>query len=238
MLAQFARQYSDCHIVVTCRIAAVDYTFEPAFTYLEMADFAPDQVEAFVRAWFWDEHDKDKGVALAKGMLTEWAKPEHAGIRDLGRNPLLLTLLCLNYAETQSFPARRVEIYEEALDALLKKWDASRQIKRGSLYKTLSLGRKRQMFARIAFDALGRNEIVFAQADLERRLVDTWPTCRSCQRPSTSTGRPCCGRSSPSTASSPSRPIASFPSLISPFRSTMQPATLPKHGFRRTGHAA
>ncbi len=172
MLAQFARQYGDCHIVVTCRIAAVDYTFEPAFTYLEMADFAPDQVEAFVRAWFWDESDKDKGVALAEGMLAALELPEHKGIRDLSRNPLLLTLLCLNYAETLSFPARRVEIYEEALDALLKKWDSSRRIQRGGLYKTLSLGRKRQMFARIAFDAMARGEVILAQADLERRLVE------------------------------------------------------------------
>ena len=172
ILAQFARQYSDCHIVITCRIAAVEYTFHHVFTYLEIADFAPIQVEAFVRAWFWDESDKDKGVTLGRGMLEQWARPEHAGIRDLGRNPLLLTLVCLNYAETLSFPTRRVEIYEEALDALLKKWDTSRRIERGGLYKTLSLGRKRQMFARIAFDALVRNEIVFPQAFLERWLIE------------------------------------------------------------------
>ncbi len=171
-LALFTRQYNDCHFLITCRIAAVEYTFEPAFTYLEMADFAPDQVEAFVRAWFWDETAKDKGVALADGMLKEWERLEHAGIRDLGRNPLLLTLLCLNYADTLSFPTRRVEIYEEALDALLKKWDASRQIKRGSLYKTISLGRKRQMFARVAYDTLARNEIVFPQINLVRWLVE------------------------------------------------------------------
>ncbi|MCB0151460.1 MAG: hypothetical protein KDE01_27885, partial [Caldilineaceae bacterium] len=62
------------------------------------------------------------------------------------------------------------EIYEEALDALLKKWDSSRQIRRGGLYKTLSLGRKRQMFARIAYDAFARSEIVFPQASLEAWL--------------------------------------------------------------------
>ena len=34
------------------------------------------------------------------------------------RNPLLPTLLCLNDAKTLGFPALRMEIYEEALDAL------------------------------------------------------------------------------------------------------------------------
>jgi len=172
LIEQFSRQYDGCHIVVTCRIAATEYMFDPAFSYLELADFAPDQVDAFVRNWFWDPANPDQSAGLAERMLAEYDRPEHVGIRDLSRNPLLLTLLCLTYAETLSFPARRVEIYEEALDALLKKWDASRQIQRGSLYKQVSLGRKRQMFSHIAYDAFVRGEIVFRQADLERWLVD------------------------------------------------------------------
>ncbi len=172
MLAQFARQYGECHIVVTCRIAAVDYTFEPAFAYLEMADFAPDQMDAFVRAWFWDDSDKDKGAALAEGMLAALELPEHKGIRDLSRNPLLLTLLCLNYAETRPFPARRVDIFSEALDVLLRQWDESWLTKRSSFYKSLTLGRKQQMFAQIAFDTFSRNEVIFPQTNLERWLAE------------------------------------------------------------------
>lgn len=169
-IEQFTRQYDGCHIVVTCRIAATEYTFDPAFVYLELADFAPDQVDVFVRNWFWDAAKPDAGIDLADRMLTEWAKPEHAGIRDLGRNPLLLTLLCLNYAETFSFPPRRVEIYQEALDALLKKWDSSRQIQRGSLYKSLSLGRKQQMFSRIAYDGFTKGKLLVPQVDLEAQI--------------------------------------------------------------------
>ena len=169
-IEQFARQYDGCHIVVTCRIAATEYMLDPAFLYLELADFAPDQVEAFVRNWFWDPEEPDRSVGLAKRMLTEWAKPEHEGLRDLGRSPLLLTLLCLNYVEALRFPVRRVEIYQEALGALLKKWDASRQIQRTSLYRTLSLGRKQQMFSHIAYDNFLHDEILFAQADLEGQL--------------------------------------------------------------------
>ena len=88
MLAQFARQYGECHIVVTCHIAGVEYTFDPAFAYQEMANFAPDQVDAFVSAWFWDESDRDKGVALAEGMLAALELPEYKAIRDLSRSPL------------------------------------------------------------------------------------------------------------------------------------------------------
>ena len=123
-----------------------------------------------MRNWFWDPDEPEQSANLTVGMLVEWERPEHAGIRDLARSPLLLTLLCLNYAETLSFPVRRVEIYQEALDALLKKWDTSRQIQRGSLYRILSLGRKQQMFSRIAYDGFLQGEIVFTQADLETQL--------------------------------------------------------------------
>ncbi|HFD40681.1 MAG TPA: NACHT domain-containing protein, partial [Anaerolineae bacterium] len=166
-LERFARQYEKCHIVITCRIAATEYTFGPAFTYLELADFDQEQVETFVRRWFWDEQEPGKSDRRAEQMLTELQQAEHRSIRDLTRNPLLLTLLCLTYEETLSFPARRVEIYEEALGALLKKWDASRGIRRRSLYGRLSPGRKEQMFARIAYDAFIRGDLLFARRDLE-----------------------------------------------------------------------
>src|SRR5438067_6287634 len=57
----------------------------------------------------------------SKRFLTEFKKEDNKGLRDLARTPLLLTLLCLAFNETLTFPQRRVEIYEEALDALLKK---------------------------------------------------------------------------------------------------------------------
>ena len=170
-LERFARQYDQCHIAITSRIAATEYVFGAAFTYLEIADFAPEQVDAFVRNWFWDKKKPDQSSKTAAQMLEELEQPEHQGIRDLTRNPLLLTLLCLSYAETMSFPARRVEIYQEAIQALLKKWDSSRQIRRGSLYKTLSLGRKEQMFARIAWDGFVAGSALFSQDDLASRLV-------------------------------------------------------------------
>lgn len=171
-LEEFARIYSDCHVVITCRIAAIDYELEPTFTYLEVADFASDQVELFIRAWFWDESNKEDSMATANRMLAERAKPEHKGIRDLTRNPLLLTLLCLSYEATKSIPSRRVEIYEEAFEALLRKWDNSKGVDRGTAYKDLSFVRRRQMFARFAFDTFRVGKVLFDQSQLEKWLVE------------------------------------------------------------------
>lgn len=95
---------------------------------------------------------------------------ENKGVRDLGRSPLLLSMICLAYEETLSIPKRRVELYEEALDALLKKWDSSRKIKRDQTYKQLSLGHKRQMFAQIAAEYFDKGEIFFHKKDLARKI--------------------------------------------------------------------
>jgi len=159
-----ADQYQRSRCVITCRTAASDYQFE-RFAYCELADFTEDQIRTFVGRWF--QRDGAKHTAF----LAEIAKPDHDRLRDLARTPLLLTLLCLAFDETMTFPPRRAELYEEALDALLKKWDASRSIKRDSVYRMLSLGHKRQMLARIAAETFAKNELFMRQDDLAERIA-------------------------------------------------------------------
>lgn len=149
VLTNFANQYPEIQICLTCRIAASDYSFEQ-FTYIEIADFDEKQVKIFVGKWYHED------MRMHRSFLTEFNNPRHEGIRELTKTPLLLALLCLAYDETLSFPLRRVDIYREALDALLKRWDSSRGVKRDDIYKDLSTVRKEQMLSRIAaqnFDA-------------------------------------------------------------------------------------
>ena len=162
-MRDFTNQYPKNKHLITCRIAATDYTFEK-FTYVEMADFTPEQVQVFARKWFARDETK------AKRFVDELSRDEHRGLRELVQTPLLLTLLCLNFEETLTFPARRAELYEEALDALLKKWDATRNIQRDAMYRGLSLGRKRQLLARVAAEFFERDEIFFRQSDLAQRV--------------------------------------------------------------------
>lgn len=164
-IEQFSRNYHDNQFLMTCRIAATDYNFGD-FTYVEMADFTPAQVQAFVGKWF--AQDEQKGEIF----LAELAKPESERLQELARTPLLLALLCLAFHETMAFPQRRVEIYEEAIDALLKKWDSSRNIRRDEIYRDLSLGRKRQMFARIAGETFEKGDYFIPQRKLERMIVE------------------------------------------------------------------
>ena len=163
-LRNFSNKYFLSQSLVTCRIAATEYAFDK-FTYLELADFTDTQVKKFARKWFKDSPKKRKLFEEA------FRRPENKGLRELARIPLLLSLLCLSFDATLEFPQRRVEIYEEALEALLKKWDATRSIKRDEIYRGLSLGRKRQMFARIAAQTFQDGKYFLSQTTLSKQIA-------------------------------------------------------------------
>ena len=149
-LNDFVYQYSDCMILITCRVAATDYSFTQ-FEYVEMADFDEIQMGCYIDLWFVGDGVKRKACRSA---LLE--NEENKAVRELAQTPLLLALLCLVYEERGEFPPNRDEIYDEATRALLVKWDSSRNILRDGVYKQLSLKHKQKMLAHIAahtFDA-------------------------------------------------------------------------------------
>jgi hypothetical protein len=164
-LRDFSWQYLDSQCLITCRIAATEYQFG-RFTYVEVADFTDDQVQTYVYKWFTD--DPAKGGRF----LAEITRSEQHRLRELSRTPLLLSMLCLAFGETESFPQRRADIYGEALDALLKRWDSARNVKRDEVYHGLSVGRKRKMLALIAAETFERGEHFLAQEQLERQIAD------------------------------------------------------------------
>ncbi len=166
---EFVQKYDKTQCLITCRIAATDYSFQP-FSYVEIADFSDKQVKTFVGNWFRREDEKD--LKTYERFIKELEEPDNKGLRDLARTPLLLTLLCLAFNETLSFPRRRAEIYKEAVDALLKKWDSSRRIKRDEVYQQLSIGHKENMLARIAAETFEDNEYFIPQARLEKFISD------------------------------------------------------------------
>ena len=163
-ICSFSREYPRAQILVTSRISATEYTFE-GFKYLEIADFNDEQMQAFVGKWF------NYDAITAQQFWDEINQPENQGLRELGRSPLLLTMLCLAYSENMSFPHRRADLYTEALDALIKKWDSSRRIRRDSIYKQLSPLRKQQLFAWLAALSFEAEKYIFTQEALTSRMT-------------------------------------------------------------------
>lgn len=164
-IVNLSTKYKKCQYCTTCRTAATDYSFDQ-FTYLEVADFDPSQQLKFITQW----HGEDK-VKLDL-FLTGWNDNQQTGLRELGRTPLLLTLLCLAFEETLGFPARQVDLYKEAIDALLRKWDTSRLIGRDSFYKDLSFSRREHLLEAIAAKFYFDSRTAFRKNEVEAVILD------------------------------------------------------------------
>ncbi len=167
----FIEKYDLNNIVITCRIAASDYNFQN-FAYVEMADFTDKQAEAFVRRWFAESKSK------INGFLKELEGSDNKGIKEMTTSPLLLTLLCIQFDGSMALPPSRSEVYEEALEVLLKTWDGHRDINRGDLivededmYKALTFKRKMQLMSRLAWGTFKEGNLFIEQKWLQDNIV-------------------------------------------------------------------
>ncbi|MEH2114253.1 NACHT domain-containing protein [Nostoc sp.] len=162
------REFSDLfhtnQFVITCRIAAKEYTYE-SFTEVEMADFDEKQIAIFAQNWF-QLTDPVKVKRFIQKLK------ENKRIQELASSPLLLTLLCLVFGDSGDFPANRSELYKEGLDVLLKKWDAKRNIERDQVYKNLSLQRKEDLLSQIALITFEHKDYFFKQKSMEEYIVN------------------------------------------------------------------
>jgi len=147
-IKDFCDKYSKNQFIISCRVAAYNRQFDQ-FHDVEMADFNEEQKENFIFNWF---HGDEKTAGRCWGKLKE--SPQ---LNEMASVPLLLTLLCIAYNRRKDFPTNRAELYEEAIDALLRDWDATRDIERDEVYKHLSLKYKKSMFARIAWGTFREN---------------------------------------------------------------------------------
>ncbi len=171
LLKDFARQYDDSQCLVTCRIAAIDYAFA-GFRDVEVADFTDEQVNQYAKLWF------QTVGRTHEQFVEELTKAENLGVRELCSSPLLLSMVCLYFERVMRFPPNRAELYEDAIEALLNKWDASREILRDEipqgeiLYRELSPRRKEQLFAAIAARTFETGDYFFRRRDLAKWIGD------------------------------------------------------------------
>jgi predicted NACHT family NTPase len=163
-IREFSQHFSQNQFVITCRIAAWEYTFEQ-FTEVEIADFDDEQIADFSSKWFRSKNDPIKAERFLERLK------EDAPIWELATSPLLLTLLCLVFEDSGSFPSNRGELYQTGVDVLLKKWDVKRNIEREQVYKRLSLKRKEDLLSQIAHTTFEAGNYFFKQREVERYIT-------------------------------------------------------------------
>ena len=165
-LNSFARNY-DCPIVCTSRIVGYGGNFLDGAKEVEIVPFNKQQREAYIEYWFTNaaEYLEDETVS-AQGLIRELQqKPQISG---LAQNPLLLSLLCSLYQVKElELPARRTQIYHQAVKYMLRDWSKENERKLQQEGWVLA---KTELLEFLAYQLSCENKEVFLLADVRESL--------------------------------------------------------------------
>jgi predicted NACHT family NTPase len=173
-ITKFSEIYYQNSFIITCRFAAQPYRF-PGFTYVELADFDQNQIEAFAKKWFITATSKpngEVGLNLATQFIDKLKLPENQPIRELAKTPILLNLTVSVFQAKADFPKKRSKLYEAGLDILLVRWDEARGIQRDEIYRNLSLPHKIKLLSHIAATTFEEGNYFFEKTEIEQHIAD------------------------------------------------------------------
>lgn len=173
-LGRLIERYPSCRYIASCRDSAYDGWFD-SFSVFEVPAFTKPQVEEFAQRWFGNPE-------LESRFLAELLGRKEA--RDFATSPLLLTLMCACFEETLDFPPNKADLYKEALEGLLVRWDASRLVTRATAYRDLAKSRKGLLFSEIARRGLQLRQDVWPKSEIEA-LIEAHMHTRGTGNPAT-----------------------------------------------------
>ncbi len=119
--------YTRNRFIVSCRKEFQAYQSKKyaRFIFVKIADFDRTQRDDFIKKWF-DEVaviPQQKRSVKANDLIKKLDQPENKRIQELTDTPLLLHLICLIFQARGDLPSKRVDLYREAIDLLLEKWN-------------------------------------------------------------------------------------------------------------------
>ena len=132
----------------------------PGFSELEVLDFRRQEIEQFVHKWFQSYTPQTKH-SLTDRLLHELETRVH--LEALAANPLLLSLIALDYEANLELPDDRARLYEECVAILLQRWDAERLITRARAFRPEY---QKQLLPEIAWHFHLRGQRLFSSKEL------------------------------------------------------------------------
>jgi len=137
LVERFTQAYPNCRYVVTSRIVGYEGAARlgEGYTTTTVREFSLADVEQFLRYWHrlvWigqmgpgpsAEHEAERQTTQLLAAIRG-----NERIRELAINPLMLTVIALVHRDRVKLPDRRAELYAEAVEVLLGKWDEARGV--------------------------------------------------------------------------------------------------------------
>ena len=170
-IGDFVDRYSQNRFIASCRRAAYTGGFT-RFTEVEIADFDDCQIRSYINNWFAstpDQHRRqlDKDMKIAEQCWRALNASEHQATKELVQNPLLLTLLCMVYDNSQNLPRNRADLYDKALTVFLEEWSAEKRILGGKpVGQYLDIADEKRMLSEIAAKNFENDHLLFTENEL------------------------------------------------------------------------
>jgi predicted NACHT family NTPase len=180
-ISDFDEFFYKAELIITCRFGRLRYKFK-GFSEVEIADFTKQQIATFVKKCFSSIKQVPRSAktsnlpvevkALTSLFMQELEMPENQQFLELAATPILLNLTCLAFQFLGGFPANRAEIYKQALDLLLLRWDEARGIKRDETYQHLSLTHKIRLLSHLAAINFTQGDYLIPESKIHRMIGD------------------------------------------------------------------
>ncbi|OKH57182.1 sister chromatid cohesion protein PDS5 [Scytonema sp. HK-05] len=125
----FLSQYPQNRTIITSRPAGYKRAFFRAeeFPRYALESFDDTKIEIFVKKWY-ESRFEDPEESQSRQESLRQALAEQKRIKELARNPLLLTIIALIHRYEAYLPRQRHKLYDRAVKTLLTNWDAGKEL--------------------------------------------------------------------------------------------------------------
>lgn len=182
LVEDFTRAYPQCRYIVTSRI--VGYTgaarLGEKYATTTVRDFTLADVERFLTHWHrlvavgqLGPGESAEAYAADQTQQLLSAITANERVRELAINPLMLTVIAMVHRDRVKLPDRRAELYAEAVDVLLGKWEEAKGLQPDVLIldnRPFDTGDRRVMLQQIALKMHERQLKEVSAEELRRWL--------------------------------------------------------------------
>lgn len=121
----FNATYPGNAVIITSRIVGyeAEVRFGEDFSHFRVAKLRTPEIERFITDWYVARID-DETIRRenSSDLVRVISSPDNDAIRDLSRNPLLLTIVALVHRIDAVLPDQRVVLYQKCTETLLNTW--------------------------------------------------------------------------------------------------------------------
>ncbi|AZC36884.1 hypothetical protein C4K37_2497 [Pseudomonas chlororaphis subsp. piscium] len=124
-IESFTANYPGNTVVISSRLVGyeAEVRFDESYQHFRVAKLRLDDITKFIRDWYAarvpDTAERDRN---ANDLIKVIISRENDSIRELARNPLLLTIVALVHRIDAVLPDQRVVLYQKCTETLLNTW--------------------------------------------------------------------------------------------------------------------